>query len=158
MKTSLNNKLFILLALLVFIVIFIIALLNTTALQNFYIYTKREDLSTLYSEINKIYNKYDYTIEQSAINQELEKIDSKKNIDIVIQNGREITIYSTSKDFSQNKYLFSKPDISMYLNNDYLEKLLYKSDDIQVIQIAEMEFYSELLKFNKSKRFIKNKL
>lgn len=38
---------------------------------------------------------------------------------------------------------------------DCLEKLLYKSDDIQVIQIAEMDCYSELLKFNKSKRFIK---
>lgn len=41
---------------------------------------------------------------------------------------------------------------------DYLEKLLYKSDDIRVIQIAKMDFYSELLKFNKSKRFIKNEL
>lgn len=41
---------------------------------------------------------------------------------------------------------------------NYLEKLLYKSDDIRVIQIAKMDFYSELLKFIKSKRFIKNKL
>ncbi len=39
-----------------------------------------------------------------------------------------------------------------------LEKLLYKSDDIQVVQIAKIDFYSELLKFIKSKRFIKNKL
>ncbi len=43
-------------------------------------------------------------------------------------------------------------------NTDYLEKLLYKSDDIQVIQIAKKDFYSELLKFKKSKRFIKYKL
>lgn len=43
-------------------------------------------------------------------------------------------------------------------NTDYLEKLLYKSDDIRVVQIAKMDFYSELLKFIKSKRFIKNKL
>ena len=38
---------------------------------------------------------------------------------------------------------------------DCLEKLLYKSDDIQVVQIAKMDCYSELLKFIKSKRFIK---
>ncbi|MBE7120570.1 hypothetical protein FT638_11505 [Bacillus cereus] len=43
-------------------------------------------------------------------------------------------------------------------NIDYLEKLLYKNVYIQVIQIEEMDFYSELLKFNKSKRFIKNKI
>ncbi len=41
---------------------------------------------------------------------------------------------------------------------EYLEKLLYKSDDIRVVQIAKMDCYSELLKFIKSKRFIKNKL
>lgn len=40
----------------------------------------------------------------------------------------------------------------------YLEKLLYKSDDIRVVQIAKTDCYSELLKFIKSKRFIKNKL
>lgn len=101
MKTSLNNKLFLWLALLVFIVIFIIALLNTTMLESFYIHSKKEDLSHLFVEINKIYNKYDYSTNQNTINKELEKIDSKKNIDIVVQNGREITIYSTSKDFSR---------------------------------------------------------
>lgn len=71
MKTSLNTKLFLWLALLVFLVIFIIALLNTTALESFYIHSKKEDLSRLYLEINKIYNKYDYSFEQALINEEL---------------------------------------------------------------------------------------
>ncbi|MFK4413812.1 hypothetical protein ABH961_002353 [Bacillus sp. RC251] len=43
-------------------------------------------------------------------------------------------------------------------NTDCLEKLLYKSDDIRVVQIAKTDRYSELLKFIKSKRFIKNEL
>ena len=73
MKTSLNTKLFLWLALLVFIVIFIIALLNTTTLESFYIHSKKEDLSRLYAEINKIYNKYDYSFDQSLINEELRK-------------------------------------------------------------------------------------
>lgn len=122
MKLSLNTKLFLWLAILVFIVIFIIALLNTTILETFYIHTKKEDLSHLYLEINKIYNQYDYFDNQNLINSELEKIDSKKNIDIVIQNGREITIYSTSKDFSNNNFFLPKPDIS--LDRDSLKKYL----------------------------------
>ena len=73
MKTSLNNKLFLWLALLVFIVIFIIAFLNTTTLESFYIHNKKEDLSHLYFEVNKIYNKYDYSTEQNLINDELRK-------------------------------------------------------------------------------------
>ena len=55
------------------------------------------------------------------------KIDSKKNIDLVVQNGREITIYSTSKDFSQNKFFMSKPDMSLYLNSETLKKF-FSSD------------------------------
>ncbi|PFM51779.1 hypothetical protein COC59_08370 [Bacillus cereus] len=43
-------------------------------------------------------------------------------------------------------------------SSDYLEKLLYKSDDIRVVQMVKTDCYSEILKFNKSKRFIKNKL
>ena len=41
---------------------------------------------------------------------------------------------------------------------EYLEKLLYKSDDIRVVKKKKIDCISELLKFIKSKRFIKNKL
>ena len=123
MRKSLNNKLFMWLAFLVLIVILFIWALNTTILETFYIETKKEDLSRLFSEINKIYSQYDYNSNSNSIEEELRKIDSKKNIDIVVQNGGEITIYSTSKDFSQNKFLSSKLDISLYLNSDYIKKL-----------------------------------
>lgn len=122
MKKSLNKKLFIWLTLLVSMVIFIILILNSTILESFYIQTKKEDLSKLYYDINKIYNKYDYDFNSDYIEKELEKIDSKKNIDMVVQNGREITIYSTSKDFSQNRFLLSSLDISLYLNNENLKE------------------------------------
>ena len=55
------------------------------------------------------------------------KIDSKKNIDLVVQNGRKITVYSTSKDFSQNKFFLSKLDMSLYLNGETLKKF-FSSD------------------------------
>lgn len=118
MRKSLNNKLFMWLAFLVLIVILIIWILNTTILESFYIQTKKEDLSRLYFEINKIYNKYDYNSNSDSIEKELEKIDSKKNIDIVVQNGGEITVYSTSRDFSRNKFLLSNLDMSLYLDSE----------------------------------------
>lgn len=145
MKLSLNNKLFLWLALLVFIVLFIIAFLNTTALKIFYIHSKKEDLNHLYSEINKIYNKYDYSEDQDLINEELNKIDAMKNIDIVVQNGRKITVYSTSKDFSQNKFSLSKPELSQYLNSDSLKKLFTKNKNYFIDVINDSNLNSEFV-------------
>lgn len=122
MKKSVNDKLFFCFSLLVFIVIGIIWILNTLILEEFYIYTKKHDLSQLYSTINKIYTNYDYNVDSKEIETELGKIDSKSNVDIVIQNGREITIYTTSKDFTRNRFLLSKLDVSLYLNNDYFKE------------------------------------
>lgn len=122
MQKSINDKLFLCFALLIFIVIGIIIVLNTLVLEGFYIHTKKNDLTRLYSDINKIYNKYDYATNSDIIEAELEKIDAKSNIDMVVQNGREITIYSTSKDFSRNKFLLSNLDMSTYLSNDYFER------------------------------------
>ncbi len=121
MQKSINDKLFLCFALLVFIVIGIIGILNTLVLENFYIYTKKNDLSRLYSEINKIYNNYDFSADSKEIEAELEKIDSKSNIDIVVQNGKEITLYTTSTDFSQNRFWLSKLNMYLYLNNSYFE-------------------------------------
>ncbi|MBE7102014.1 hypothetical protein FT637_02890 [Bacillus cereus] len=56
------------------------------------------------------------------------------------------------------KFLMARIYRMKIRNIDYLEKLLYKNVYIHVIQIEGMEFYSEILKFNKSKRFIKNKI
>lgn len=121
MKKSVNDKLFLCFAILVFIVVGIIWILNTLILEEFYIYTKKHDLSKIYSSINKIYTNYDYDVDAKKIDSELEKIDSKSNVDIVIQNGVEITIYTTSKDFTRNRFLLNR-DISLYLTNDYFKK------------------------------------
>ena len=122
MKKSVNDKLFLCFALLVFVVVSIIWILNTLVLEEFYIYTKKHDLSHLYSQVNKIYSNYDYDTDSKDIESELEKIDSMSNVDIVVQNGGEITIYTTSKDFTRNRFLLSKLDVSLYLNNDYFRE------------------------------------
>ena len=76
MKKSVNDKLFLCFALLVFVVVSIIWILNTLVLEEFYIYTKKHDLSHLYSQVNKIYSNYDYDTDSKDIESELEKIDS----------------------------------------------------------------------------------
>ena len=138
MKSSLNTKLFMWLAFLVLLVILIIWALNTTVLESFYIQSKKEDLSQLFAEINKIYSRYDYNSNSASIEKELEKIDSKKNIDIVVQNGGEITIYSTSRDFSRNKFLLSDLDMALSLNSDYFDKFF----------TSEIKYFADVIRDN----------
>ena len=145
MQKSINNKLFLCFALLVLIVIGIIILLNTLILEDFYIYTKKNDLIRFYSDINKIYIKYDYATDPDIIESELEKIDAKSNIDMVIQNGREITIYSTSKDFSRNKFLLSNLNMSIYLSNDYFEKNFKKNKNYYTDVIKDSNLNSDFV-------------
>ena len=138
MQKSIKDKFFLFFVLLIFIVIGIIIILNTLVLEDYYIYTKKENLINLYSEINKIYSKYDYSSNPEIIESELEKIDSKSNIDIVVQNGREITIYSTSRDFSRNKFLLSNLDIQVSLSNDYFDNKLKNGN----------KYFTEVIKDN----------
>ncbi len=107
MKHSINTKLFLWIVLLVLLMIGIVWLLNTLVLENYYIHTKKKDLASLYSEINTIYQSYDYQTDIETIESELEKIDAKKNIDITIRDEEGTTVYSTSRDFTRNKNFFN---------------------------------------------------
>ena len=121
MRKSINTKLFLLLALLVIIVISIVWLLNTTVLQSYYVYTKKKDMARLFKEINSIYSEYTDDINISSIENELEKIDSRKNIDIVVQNNEEMTVYSTTKDFARNPFSAREPLPSFSFDSKELE-------------------------------------
>ena len=145
MKKSVNDKLFLCFALLVFVVVSIIWILNTLVLEEFYIYTKKHDLSHLYSQVNKIYSNYDYDTDSKDIESELEKIDSMSNVDIVVQNGGEITIYTTSKDFTRNRFLLSKLDVSLYLNNDYFRENYQKGNNYYTGVIKDSSLNSDFV-------------
>jgi signal transduction histidine kinase len=103
MNKSINLKLFCWFSLLIVIVILFIWLLNSVVLEKFYLYKKYKHLETIYSSINKIYSSLDSKDDKNLIEYELEKLDSNKNIDIVIRNLSDTTIYTSSRDFLRNK-------------------------------------------------------
>ena len=130
MKKSINEKLFMWFAFIVLLVIGIVWLLNTTVLESYYIYTKKKDLANIYGDINQIYSKNPDS--KTTIDSELEKIDTMKNIDITIQNDDQSTVYTTSKDFSRNKFFIGGPAFPFQLND-----IQFSGDDtfhIEVIQ------------------------
>lgn len=107
-RISINMKLFFWFSSLVILVIFTIWLLNTTVLEKYYLNYKEKSLVKTYNSINNIYKTYNNN--ESAL-LELEKIETNQNLDIVIKDDHKLTIYSTSKDFSNNIIVI--PDYAM---------------------------------------------
>ncbi len=102
MKTSINKKLFYTISCLIILVIFFIWISNTLILDKYYLAEKKQSLITIYNTINRY---YESDSDGTNLENELEKLDASKNIDIVLRNGSDITVYTTSKDFSRNKML-----------------------------------------------------
>lgn len=120
MKTSINKKLFYTFACLIIFIICFIWILNTLILDKYYISEKKVSLVSIYDSINAYYSNINNS--EEALENELEKLDITQNVDIVIRNGSDITIYTTSKDFSRNKmYLFGNKNLIEFNDNRLLE-------------------------------------
>ena len=100
-KTSINSKLSLCFSALVLLVILAILILNSTVLEGYYQNFKEKSLIKVFNSINETY------ISSSGDDDyvELEKIETNQNMDIVIKDGKKLTVYSTSKDFLNIDYI-----------------------------------------------------
>ena len=137
-KTSINLKLYLCFSFLVLLVTFSILILNSTVLEGFYQRFKEKDLVKVYNSINNIYK--NYSGENGEV--ELEKIETNQNMDIVIKDGGRITVYSTSKDFSNNLWI-SRDYVS--LNFDYINDKLSDTSSYFTAIISDNRIHSEFV-------------
>ena len=108
MKESLNIKLFLTVSLLLILVILTVLLLNTTVLEHYYRSQKEILLVDTFSSARNYYSTHliDTTSEFIA---KLQKIDSTRNIEIVVCDLDNNVIFSSSSNFLKNGFLIPKP-------------------------------------------------
>lgn len=137
-KTSINSKLSLCFSALVLLVISAILILNSTVLEGYYQSFKEKSLVKVFNSINETY------INNSGNDNyvELEKIETNQNMDIVIKDGKKITVYSTSKDFSNNLWI-SRDYIS--LNVDYINNHLSDTKSYFTTIISDDRIHSEFV-------------
>ncbi len=131
-KISINLRLFLWFSFLVLIVIFTIWFSNTAILEKYYQYYKEESLAKTYNSIKKIYNS-----NESLNSLELEKLETNQNIDIVVKDNEKLTIYSTTKDFSNN--MFFVTEYAGFINSDYILERLK----------GDTEYFTEIIRDNR---------
>ena len=92
---SIRVKLFITLSLVILLIIAFLILVNNFVFGQFYLYSKRQSLKSVYEIVNNYYN----NPQDIDIESQLEKIAIKNNFDILIRNEQNVNIYTSSKDF-----------------------------------------------------------
>ena len=95
--SSVKVKLFFTLSLTILSIIIFLIIVNTFALENFYLYSKQKTLKAVYEKISGYYLG---TNQNTNIETELEKISVRNNFDILIKDNNGINVYTTNKSFS----------------------------------------------------------
>lgn len=92
---SVRIKLFLILSTVILLIILFLILLNNFVLGQFYLFSKRKSLKSVYEIVNEFYNG-DQTTDIEA---QLEQISIKNNFDILIRNNQNVNVYISHKDF-----------------------------------------------------------
>lgn len=127
---SIRIKLFLTLCIAVIVIIVFLILTNNFVLETFYLYSKQKNLISVYNKINNYYKNYDSSIN---IELELEKMAINHNFDILIKTDKNISIYSTNRDFITT--LNNINAITSIDSND--ENLVYKDSRISIRRVED---------------------
>lgn len=93
---SVRVKLFLTLSLVILLIILFLILVNNFVFGQFYLYSKKQTLKSVYQTVNNYYNKE----ESGDIETQLEQIAIQNNFDILIRNDQNnVNVYTSNKDF-----------------------------------------------------------
>ena len=95
--SSVKIKLFFTISLIILSIIIFLIIVNSFALENFYVSSKQKTLKAVYGKINDYYLE---NTQSTNIETELEKISVRINFDILIKDNNGINVYTTNKNFS----------------------------------------------------------
>ena len=92
---SVRVKLFLTLSLIIIGIIIFLILVNNFVFGQFYLYSKRTALKSVYFTVNDYYN----SGEQGDLTSELEQMAIRNNFDILIRNDQNVNVYTSNKNF-----------------------------------------------------------
>ncbi len=92
---SVRVKLFVTISTIILLIIVFLVIVNNLVLGQFYIYSKRQALKSVYETVNNYYQ----NSQNANLETQLEQISIQNNFDILIKNDQNVSIYTSNKDF-----------------------------------------------------------
>ena len=125
---SVRTKLFFIMTITIMAIIILLILVNSIIVESYYLYYKRETLLGSYNNINKYIKSNN--ISTSYIELELQKMAINNNLNILITDNNNISIYNSSKDFKFNLQEMNKGKVLYNKNNTYIVEAKDNKRDI----------------------------
>ena len=140
---SVRVKLFFSLCVVVILIVLFLIIINNVVLESFYLYSKTENVKSVYEKINQYYTEIS-TQGNSSINidEELNKISIKNDFDILIKNNENILLYSSDNDLNTaidkiNEIINNR---TTHFNTDLSKDvIIYKKDNIVIRKIVDIK-------------------
>ena len=120
---SVRTKLFFIMTLTIVSIIAILILANIFIAESYYLHYKRNTLLETYNTIDQY--SMSNNLSSSYVDLELQKIAINNNLNIIITDSNNISIYNSSKDFSLSLQQIDK------------SKVLYKKDNIYIMEVKD---------------------
>lgn len=130
---TIRMKLFVTLTVAIIMIIMLLIVLNNFVLETYYLYSKQNDLISVYHSINEYYTNPESNIDLEL---ELEKTATNNNFDIIIKTDTGINVYTSSKDYSLaiGKITEIESSASSWVSP---KAVLYNDDKVIVRKIAD---------------------
>ena len=139
--SSVRIRLFITLSTVILLIILFLVLVNNFVFGQFYLYSKRKALISVYQTINEYYNKGQvYDLESK-----LEQIAIQNDFDILIRDNQDVNIYTSNKDFYStfgqmnemtSKWNINNSEIIENNNKFIIRKIKDNKNDITYILLS----------------------
>ncbi len=126
---SIRVKLFTSLCIVVILIVLFLIIINNVVLESFYLYSKTENVKTVYEKINTYYNEIEKSGNSNInIDEELNKISVKNDFDILIKNDENLLLYSSGKELTT-----AIDKINELIMNNKISSLNYKGNKDVII-------------------------
>lgn len=140
---SIRVKLFVSLCIVVILIVLFLIIINNVVLESFYLYSKTESIKTVYEKINTYYNEIQINGNSSInIDEELNKISTKNDFDILIKNDENILLYSSGKNLSTAIDKINEIIINNKINSiEYKgnkDVIIYKSSNVVIRKVVDL--------------------
>ena len=127
---SVRTKLFFIMTITILSIIAILILLNSIIIEAYYLYYKRETLLQSYQEIDKyISNHYS----SSYVELELQRMAINNNLNILITDSNNISIYNSSRDFTFSLQQLDGSKVLYQEDNTYIMEAKDQKNDINFL-------------------------
>ena len=127
---SIRVKLFITLSVVILLIILFLIIVNNFVFGQFFLYSKTRTLKSVYTIVNNYYN----NSENIDIESELEKIAIQNNFDILIKNNKNVSIYTSNKDFFSTLGQMNAMTNQLYENSG---EIILEEENVNIRKIKD---------------------